>query len=194
MRNPLEIVPLESRRHLFVTFLLLTLLFVAIFQFLDQPLRTDAAPNGIVSFELAGNRAHAALIVSSWRPCESRSPDDSLVCDPTPLMFAAFGLGLDYLFMPTYALALALGTLLAVQHRTPSMKYLGALAAYGAFAAALCDAVENFALWQVLLGAYDSGFPAIAAFCASIKFGLILFGILSGLFGWLTPNNESLPV
>ena len=40
-------------------------------------------------------------------------PDPDIVI--VPYVFAAFGLGLDYLFMPVYALALAFGTLLAAE-------------------------------------------------------------------------------
>jgi hypothetical protein len=105
-------------------------------------------------------------------------------------MYAAFGLGLDYLFMPVYALTLAFGTLLATQKHEGWIKSLGALAGYGAFAAALFDTVENFALWQILLGAYESSFPAVAAFCASFKFGLIGLGLLVGLSGWLLPKKN----
>jgi hypothetical protein len=64
---------------------------------------------------------------------------------------------------------------------------LGAVAGYGAFGAALFDAVENYALWQVLLGSFDSGYPAIAALCATIKFALILFGSLYALGGMMRP-------
>jgi hypothetical protein len=55
-------------------------------------LRTAAAPNGIVSYELAGNIKPAAEILASW--------------DARAQLFAAFGLVLDYLFMTAYALAL----------------------------------------------------------------------------------------
>jgi hypothetical protein len=92
--------------------------------------------------------------------------------------------------MPVYALALAFGTLLAVQNHTEWIRLPAVAAGYGAFAAALFDAVENYALLRVLLGAVESGYPAIASFCAIVKFGLIGFGILVALAGWLLPERR----
>ncbi|HEX2992271.1 MAG TPA: hypothetical protein VHO49_16410, partial [Anaerolineales bacterium] len=67
MSHPLEFLPLRVRKQLFFTFLFLTLVLFAVFRVLDQPLRTDAAPNGIVSFELAGDARTAHLITDSWK-------------------------------------------------------------------------------------------------------------------------------
>lgn len=175
MQHPLELVPAGYRKTFFFTLLALTLILFAVFRVLDQPLRTDAAPNGIVSFELAGTPHQAERMIASW---SSRAR-----------LNAAFGLGIDYLFMPIYALALASGTLLAVQKHAGCVKSLGALAGYGAFAAVLFDAVENFLLWQVLLGAVESSYPAIAAICASIKFGLLGLGLVVGLVIWVLPKK-----
>jgi len=49
-----------------------------------------------------------------------------------PYVFAAFGLGLDYLFMPVYTLTLAFGTLLAAERHGRWLKPLGAVAGYQA--------------------------------------------------------------
>ena len=161
MKHPLEKIPDEYRKRLFFTFLFLTLILFAVFRVLDQPLRTSAAPNGIVSFELARTPENAEYMLSSW----SREGKSN----------AAFGLGIDYLFMPTYAFALAFGTLLAAGKHSGWTKSLGT--------------VENFALFQILLGAYESSYPAIAAVCATIKFGLLIFGLVYTLIGWLLPRT-----
>ena len=163
MKHPLEFVSEGRRKLFFFTFLFLTLLLFAVFRVLDQPLRTSAAPNGIVSFELAGTPQNADRMVTSWSP-EGKK-------------FAAFGLGLDYLFMPLYAFALSFGILLAAGRHTGWIKSLGAVAGWGALAAPLFDAVENFALFQILLGVYGQRVPALAAFCASVKFGLLVLGL-----------------
>ena len=192
MQHPLEFVPTEYRRPFFFTFLFLTLVLFAIFRVLDKPLRTDAAPNGIVSFELAGDSQTARSITDSWkqtgRSLGSVAGQSNADIVNLPYAFAAFGLGIDYLFMPLYALALAFGTLLAAQKHEGWIQSIGALAGYGAFVAALFDAVENFALWRVLLGAIESAYPAIAAFCATVKFALLLFGLVYGLVGWMLPK------
>jgi hypothetical protein len=44
-------------------------------------------------------------------------------------------------------------------------------------------------LLQVLVGAYQSSYPAIAAFCASIKFGLLIFGMVVGLGAGVLPKK-----
>jgi len=175
MKHPLESVPQGSRKWFFFIFLALTVILFAIFRILDQPLHTSNAPGGIVSFELAGNPQNAAHIIFSWS-------DEAW-------LYASFGLGVDYLFMPMYAFALAFGTLLAAGKHSGWFKSLGAVAGYGAFAAAAFDAVENYALFQILLGAYDSIYPSVAAICATIKFGLLLFGLLYSLAGWLIPKK-----
>jgi hypothetical protein len=177
MKHPIEFVPNEYRKRFFFKFLFLTLILFAVFRVLDQPLRTSAAPNGIVSFELAGTPQNAQQMVSSW------SSEGEL--------YAAFGLGIDYLFMPLYAFALAFGTLLAAGRHGGWIRSLGAVAGYGVFAAALFDAVENFALWQILLGAYESSYPMIAAVCAAIKFGFLIFGLVYAFVGWLLPKSSA---
>lgn len=178
MKHPLEFVPQGSRRRYFLTFLFLTLILFAVFRVLDQPLRTPAAPNGIVSFELAGTPEKAFQVMVSWESVkEARS-------------FAAFGLGIDYLFMPLYAFALAFGALLAAGRHSGWLKSLGAVAGYGAFAAALFDAVENYALFQILVGAFESAYPAIAAVSAMIKFGLLVFGIVVAILCGLLPGTR----
>ena len=61
---------------------------------------------------------------------------------------------------------------------------------WGAFLAALFDAVENIGLWNSLLGHAQSAWPAVSFWCATIKFGLILLWILYGLAGWLWPKKK----
>jgi hypothetical protein len=64
------------------------------------------------------------------------------------------------------------------------------VAGYGAFVAALFDAVENYALFQILLNRVYSPYPEIAYYFASIKFGLLIFGLLYALMGWLLPREK----
>ena len=99
MKHPLETLPSHFRKPLFWVFLLTTLALFVLFRFLNAPLITPAASGGIVTFELAGSPTRAQSILDSW--------------DARAKLFASFGLGLDYLFMPLYSLALMLGTLLA---------------------------------------------------------------------------------
>jgi len=175
MEHPLEPIPQELRKRFFITFLFLTLMLFAIFRLLDKPLQTDYAPNGIVSFELAFSPQDAAHMVLTW--------------SEQAILNASFGLGIDYLFMPVYAFALAFGTLLAAGRHGGWFKSLGAAAGYGAFAASLFDAVENYALFQVLSGAFNSSYPMIAAVCATIKFLLLVMGLLYAIVGGVIPKR-----
>ena len=79
---------------LFWPVLVLALLVMAVFRVIDVPLQTAAALQGIVSYELAGTVEAAQAMLDSW--------------DGWARLYAVFGLGLDYLFMPSYALAIGL--------------------------------------------------------------------------------------
>ncbi len=175
MQHPLTFIPNEKRKPLFLTFLALTLILFAVFRVLDAPLRTPAAPNGIVSFELAGSPEMAESILDSWNAGAE--------------LFAAFGLGIDYLFMPAYALALSLGILLVAGRHAGTFAKVGAWLGWGAIGAALFDAVENYSLFQIMLGNYFSPWPEIAFWNASTKFVLLILGLVYGLLGWLWPKK-----
>ncbi|MBI3161126.1 MAG: hypothetical protein HYZ23_01385 [Chloroflexi bacterium] len=173
MRHPLEFTPQNLQKPLLYVFLALTILIFGIFGALDVPLRNPFAPNGIVSLELAGTPDKAFSILASWDPVNI-----PLSGSIFPKFYAAFGLGLDYLFMPVYAFALGFGTLLAAAKHKKQIKLFCAIAGWGAFAAALFDMVENYMLFRILLGDYLSPKPEIAALCATIKFFLLVFGLI----------------
>jgi len=195
MKHPLEKISKSSRKPIFFAFLAGTLILFAIFRVLDAPLRTSAAPSGIVSFELAGTPFQAQAIIDSWH--EMAYLISSVEGEPVPgfvsraYAFAAFGLGIDYLFMPVYATALALGILLASGKHGNWFMTLGSWLGWGAYVAALFDAVENFALARILLmNQVWSPWPEVAAFSASVKFLLLLLGLFYALVGWLWPKKE----
>jgi len=184
MKHPLAFIPTSSRKPLFFTFLAGTLILFAVFRVLDAPLQTPAAPNGIVSFELAGTPEKAFQILVSWEPdVQSDSP---MGIQPNGKLFAAFGLGIDYLFMPVYATALALGILLAAGRHDGRFATFGPWLGWGAYSAAIFDAIENFALVQILLrNQVWSPYPEVAAISATVKFGLLMLGLVYALVGWL---------
>lgn len=171
MVHPLAFLPLELRKPVFFTALILTVACFAIFQGLDQPLKTPAS-TGIVAYELAGSADASTAMLSSW--------------DARARQFAAFGLGFDFLFMPVYATALSAGALLAANRRKGVWSKLGNALGWGAYLATLFDSVENIALFSILNGTVGTN-PQIALWCASLKFGLILAVMAYGLIGWLFP-------
>lgn len=175
--HPLAFIPDNNRKRVFFIFLAATLIVMAVFSFvLDPPLQTEAAPQGIVSFELAGSQLKAEEIIASW--------------DATAQLYAAFGLGFDFLFMPVYATAIALGVLLAAGRHPGRFASVGAWLGWGAYTAALFDAAENVCLWNLLLGNSGANYAGMAAFYATVKFGLILLGIGYALFGWIWPKAK----
>ncbi len=58
------------------------------------------------------------------------------------------------------------------------MAHLGLLLAWGLWIAAVSDATENLALFTELLGNNVAPWPQVAQICATIKFGLIVLGLL----------------
>ena len=177
MTHPLSFIPGKIRKPLFFSLLAWTLLLFAIFQVLNRPLTTSAAPAGIVSHQLAWTPQKARSILASW--------------DARAGLFAAFSLGLDYLFMPSYALTLALGSLLAAGRHKGWFARLGTWAAYGVLIAMLFDALENLGQTrQVLDGIITTPLTQFVGVCAILKFTLLLAGILYALVGWLLPKQK----
>jgi hypothetical protein len=96
-------------------------------------------------------------------------------------ILAAFQLGLDYLFIVTYTLALSLGCIVAMDwwRRGPKgMAAVGPIVAWLTMIAGLFDAVENFALMRGLAGAEGSWWPQVAWWCAAVKFGLLILTLV----------------
>jgi hypothetical protein len=171
-RHPFDFIPPGWWPRFFWPLLGLTLLLIVVFGVTGAPLTTEAAPYGVVSFELAGSVENMHRILNSW--------------DTNTQLRAAFGLGLDYVFMPVYAFAIAFGCGIAFRalqrNRWPLAKY-GNLLAWGVILAALLDVIENIALTKVIFGAVVSPWPEIARWCAIPKLGLIFIGIVYLVYG-----------
>jgi len=134
MQTHLQRISPIQRKTVFFTFLWLPILLMIIFARTGAPLFTSAAPQGVVSLELAGSVEKAQQIIASW--------------DKTARLMAAFGLGLDYLFMVVYPLTIGLACIWAADilrcHHWP-LAALGAWFAQGSWLADLLDAVEEIA-------------------------------------------------
>jgi len=159
MRHPLEAIPPDKRVRVFIPLLTATLLITFAFRFIGP-----AKPT-IVDFELAGSVTKAADIINTWTPMDR--------------IHAGFSLGFDFLYMPVYSTTIALACVWAVTVlRSGAWKSIGRALAWGLWLAAIFDAIENLALISNLFGTPIEPFPAIAAGCATLKFGLILAGLL----------------
>jgi hypothetical protein len=167
MRHPFELIPPARRKTLFWFLLALTLAVMALMNLVGAPLINLQAPLGIVSFELAGSVSRASEIIASW--------------DARAQRYAAFGLGLDYVFMLAYASTISLACLWAGQvlrsHGWPLSSAARPLA-WGQWLAAVLDALENLSLTIILLEVVRSPWPELARVCAVLKFGLIFLGLV----------------
>jgi hypothetical protein len=166
-----------SRRSQWVAFVTSTALSLIVMFALTtggSVLRTEMAPYGIVSYEFAGDVPTAERILESW--------------DASARTAAGVNLGLDYLYLFAYSISIALGcTLVATAGMTGqhALSTVGAALAWLQFVAAGLDAVENYALLQMLAGDITSAYAAMAWWCAAIKFALVGLGLLYALPGSL---------
>ncbi len=194
MRHPFQSIPPGKGKYVFVPAFVFYLVIQLIFVWLEGPLQAMSAdwvkgtlppgqtalcaPGGIVAFELARTVPCAQELVDSWG---------------TPgQLNAAFGLGLDYLFMVAYSTVIGMACIWAAQTvaaRGWALTSLGGLLAWGVWIAALFDGTENIMLLGQLFYGVASPLPEIAAICATIKFALIILGLLYMLYGvvaWFT--------
>jgi hypothetical protein len=159
MSHPLAALSPEQRQRAFWQLLTATLALTILFRFIGP-----AQPN-IVDFELAGSVSKTAAIISAWSANEQ--------------VHAGFSLGIDYLYMPLYSTTIALACLWAAgATRSGAWRSIGTGLAWGLWLAAVFDAIENAALAASLFGTPVEPFPAVAQVCATLKFGLILIGLL----------------
>jgi hypothetical protein len=167
MQHPFQKIPANRRKSVFVTFLVLTLVVMWVLSTVDEPLKTDAAPQGIISYELAGSVPCAQEILDSW--------------DASALAHAGFSLGFDYVYLLAYSTAIGLACVWladALSGRWRRLAWLGLWLAWGQWLAALLDAVENASLLAMLLGSVQSPWPQVARWCAAPKFALVALGLL----------------
>lgn len=94
MPDPFKWLSPSAQRWALLSFFLMSILLLTAMLILDRALISAAAPNGIVSFELAGNIDHARKILTAWGS-EGK-------------VYASLSLGLDYLFLIVYALFISL--------------------------------------------------------------------------------------
>ena len=166
MHHPLQTTLAGNQRWMFWPLLGLTLIVMAVLNWVDFTLKTAAAPHGIVSFELAGDAATAKTILDSWN-ARSRS-------------VAGYSLGFDYLFLCCYSTSIAFGCVWAasqLQKRFAWLGWCGIAIAWGQWLAAIFDGIENYSLLMQLFNGSDGRLAAVAWWCAVLKFGLVIVGL-----------------
>lgn len=166
-------IPARLRFRIFLLSLLLT---VVVFWLMNAPLKTEHTPFGIVSLELARYPEVAAQVIASW--------------DATQQAAAKAGVYWDFLWLLAYSTTISLACVWAagVFSRSSYLASIGYALAWLLWLAALLDAVENVALLQMLGGATQPPWPALAYWCALAKFDIIFLGVVyifAGAVGWL---------
>lgn len=154
---------------------LITILLFLILRYFGNPMITEIAPGGIISFELAKDIDKSITIISSW--------------NLNAKVNAGLSLGIDFLFLVVYSIFFSSACYLVAQKfiRINTFLYkFGLLIAQLQFIAALFDAIENVALIKLLLGSQKEIYSLIAYYFASMKFAIIAIGIIYIIIGLIT--------
>ena len=159
--------PNTNMKKVLITSLIITVLVGIALQLSGGYLVTKEAPYGIVSFEFAGDLSNAQKIVDSW------GVDGKI--------YAGLNLGLDYLFLVGYSLFLAFMCLLVTERlktKWEQVRITGYIIVIGCVLAGILDALENYALINILVGNGSNVWAQLALWCAIPKFVLVGFGII----------------
>lgn len=173
--SPFQWISDSALKQALVVSVLVTLALMVTLNALGTPLRTEAAPAGIVSFEFAGSLTEARRMIDSW--------------GITGRTYAGLNLGLDYLFLAAYPFSIGLACDMVsrrLRTRGGGFSNLGIGLAWGLGAAGLLDALENYSLIRVLLGTQIESWPRVARISATGKFALVGLGLLYVLVAGLT--------
>lgn len=171
MKHPFQVIPIVNSSLLLVVLIALTLIFMGVLGKTSKPLSIpDVAPNGIISLEFAGGSARAKAIVAAWR-------------SKGVLQNAKKVQWLDFLYIAAYSTTLSLACIWSTKLLPDSgSAWLGAgiVLAWGQWLAALFDIIENLALFPFLYRDVNDRavWSQVAAFCAALKFSLIITGLL----------------
>jgi hypothetical protein len=170
-----------GKRLIFVPAAILT---VVIGKMLKVDLKTDQAPQGIISFELAGSVDKARKIIAAWEA--ARMADR-----------AFFSLKLDFAWIPCYSTTLSIACAWAFEQIASrgwdALARCGIPLAWAQWLAGALDVVENVALLIVLKGRVTWFSTRSAQLAAILKFALGLVGLAYsalGLLAKLAPKRD----
>jgi hypothetical protein len=155
-------VPAGRRRALARAATAVALLLLASTAVLGAPLRTAAAPLGIVSLQLAASPAVAEVMLASW--------------GAVPRARLLWAHGLDLVLPVAYALAITL-TVADVARRSRVAVAPVRTAAVAAVAAAVADQVENVAMLATILTRPSWASVIVTLAAAVAKFALLALAL-----------------
>lgn len=129
------------------------------------PLKSPAAPHGIITFELCAISADCAAILRTWTGRQRE--------------YAMLGLGLDYLYLVLYPAVIGSALLLLSRESSPRLQLAAGMLAKLVVLAAAADAVENYSLIRTLSTGQVGVAAMTAAVCATAKFAVIALALLT---------------
>jgi hypothetical protein len=177
MNHPYSWLPQSLYSKLFKRILPFSLLVTVAMVTLHDSLKSATAPLGIVSLQMARTPQEVQTLLAHW------TGNHQVVLQ--------FGLGLDYLYMVAYSLAISLACVLGGEKHS-QLKTWAAWASWGAIVAGLLDAVENAACIIAITSAPTPLTTQLTYTCATIKFTLVALGLLFALVTWLSPVKKEL--
>jgi hypothetical protein len=178
IRHPVLALSPAKRALLFTAAIVFGFVLWYALQTMNTQLVNPKSPHGIVSLQLARTTEASQEIIGSW----DKAARDN----------AQSGLLLDFLFPVCYSTALTVvcfwAAMLFRERGYWKTGLLAALIAWAQWPAAAFDYVENIALWVQLRGTIADPWPAIAFYCATIKFLLVaaaLCVLVAALVIWI---------
>lgn len=165
--HPFAWVSERAQPRLLVTLAVLLVASTTLLVVATPDLVTDAAPAGIISFELAGSEERARAILASWPP---HAREQAMFCQ-----------GVDSLYLFLYPAFLSLACVRLAKRSRPRLAAVGLALSWAVLAAGVFDAVENFALVQMLFGGAREGWARLALAAAVPKFALTALAALYAL-------------
>jgi len=138
----------------------------------DIYLKNQVSPKGILDFEWAKNPVYARNILQKWGT-QGR-------------LYAAFSLGIDYLFLIFYSLFFILTTYKLTKTHHVFFKKSAVFVSVLFLLAGILDAFENYYLFQLLTANFHDTYVIKAYYCSVVKFLFITIGIVYLILALIT--------
>lgn len=158
------------KRTLWLFFSLFVLTSIAL-TIIDLELRNGTTPYGIVSFELCAYTSSCDNALIQWG-AKGRA-------------LAMLSLGIDYLFLILYPGLIFIGLLLVAPRVPRNLFRFTIFVAWSCLVISLADAIENYALIQIILSESGIRYGLLGGIFATIKFVLLGITLLWLLFATL---------
>ncbi|MBI2424331.1 MAG: hypothetical protein HYV27_15985 [Candidatus Hydrogenedentes bacterium] len=170
MKHPLLALDAPRFRRVYWALFAATILASAVLQHFGglYAQKTDASGQAydVIAFEFAGTPERVEIMKTVWG-------EEGIAAARTQTL-------LDYVYLLLYSTLIA-GGVLALASQMPHGSFwarTGAALAWGQWAAAALDAVENAGLLISLGSAAHAPWPQVSWFCAALKFALVGAGFL----------------